>query len=58
MSLTRVERERLTDSKLKIEAVAESLKHVDPEKLPEYEEIEQCLESADRSLSGALGRDY
>jgi len=32
MTLTRVERERITDSRLKIQAVASSLKGVDPKK--------------------------
>ena len=57
MPLTRVERERLADSRLKIQSVAKSLKNVDPEKVPDYEEIEGCLEDADRSLAGALRSD-
>ena len=58
MALTRLERERITDSKLKIQAVAESLKHVDPKKVPAFNEIEECLESANKSLNGALVRDH
>jgi hypothetical protein len=54
MALTRVERERITDSRLKIQAIANSLKGVDPNKVPDFEEIEQCLEDADKSLGGAL----
>jgi hypothetical protein len=54
MSLTRLERERITDNRLKIQAIAESLNQLDPEKIPEFEEIQGCLEKADRSLSGAL----
>jgi len=54
MTLTRVERERITDSRLKIQAVASSLKGVDPKKIPDFEEIEECLQDADRNLRGAL----
>ena len=55
MSLTRAEKERLRDSRLKLRSVAESLQHVDPKKVPQFEEIEECLEDAERSLRGALG---
>jgi hypothetical protein len=54
MALTRVEKERVTDSRLKIQSAANSLKHVDPKKVPRYEEIQECLESADKNLGGAL----
>jgi excinuclease UvrABC helicase subunit UvrB len=54
MALTRVERERITDSRLKIQAIANSLKDVDPKKVPDFEEIEKCLKDADKSLGGAL----
>jgi hypothetical protein len=54
MPLTRVERERITDSQLKIQAVANRLKGVDPQKVPDFEEIEECLEDADKSRGGAL----
>ena len=56
MALTRVERERLSDSRMKIQSVVESLKHVDPEKVPDFESIEKCLDDADKSLHGALRR--
>lgn len=54
MALTRVERERITDSRLKIQAIAHSLNSVDPTKIPHFEEIQECLEDADKSLGGAL----
>ena len=54
MSLSRVERERLTDSRLKIQSITDSLNHVDPQKIPDLEEIQTCLEEAEKSLSGAL----
>jgi hypothetical protein len=54
MALTPVEKERITDSRLKIQSVANSLKNVDPKKIPDLEEIQECLEGADQSLGGAL----
>jgi hypothetical protein len=54
MALTRVEKERVTDSKLKIQSVNNSLKHVDPKKVPHFEEIQECLEDAEKSLEGAI----
>jgi len=57
MSLTRVERERVSDSRLKIQSVAESLAQVDPGKIPDFEEIQDCLEEAEKSLTGALRRE-
>ena len=52
--LTRVERERLADSRLKLQSVSDSLKHVDPAKVQHFEEIQECLEGAEESLSGTL----
>jgi hypothetical protein len=57
MSLTQVERERIQDSKRKIQSVNHSLHHVDPRKIADFEEIEECLEHADRSLEGTLKND-
>ena len=54
MALTRVEKERVTDSRLKIQSVNNSLKHVDPKKVPDFEEIQECLEDAEKRLGGAL----
>ena len=54
MALTRLERERLTDSQLKIQAVAKSLKEVDPRKVPKFSALEECLEDAEESLRKAL----
>ncbi len=54
MALTRVDKERISDSRLKLQAVAESLSEIDREKIPEIEEIQGCLEDAEKSLSGAL----
>jgi hypothetical protein len=54
MALTNAERERITDSRAKLQSVARSLKHVDPKAIPGVAEIEDCLEDADKSLTGAL----
>ena len=54
-NLTFAERERITDSVLKIQSVRNSLEHVDDKKIPSKEEIDNCLESADNSLRTALG---
>ena len=56
-ALTRVERERITDSRLKIQSVAGSLKNVDPNKVQKLEEIQECLDEADASLRGSLAAD-
>lgn len=56
MKLTRVEKERVSDSRLKIQSVTDSLKHVDPFKIEDIQEIEECLEEAEQSLSEALRR--
>ena len=42
MGLTEEERARLHDSKHKIQSVANSLAHVDPRKVPDFDEIEEC----------------
>jgi hypothetical protein len=54
MALTRVERERITDSRLKLQSVSSSLNRIDPEKVPDFDEIKECLEDAEKSLGGAL----
>ena len=54
MALTRVDKERISDSRLKIQAVAESLSEIDPGKIAGMENIQECLEDAEKSLSGTL----
>jgi hypothetical protein len=54
MALTPVDRERIQDSKRKIQSITHSLQHVDPEKIAHLEAIQDCLEDADRTLEGAL----
>ena len=55
MKLTIVDRERITDSMLKIQSVRASLNEVDDSKIPNADEVESCLETADASLKEALG---
>jgi|SRR5579862_804001 len=52
--LTEEERARLNDCQNKIQSVANSLAHVDPRKVPDFDEIEECLENADQSLKETL----
>ena len=54
MPLTKLEREVITDSMLKVQSIQASLDHIDESKIPDREEIEDCLESADKSLRSAL----
>jgi len=54
LGLTEEEKARLNDSKHKIQSVANSLAHIDPRKVPDFAEIEECLENADQSLREAL----
>ena len=54
MGLTHEERERIADNRMKIRSVANSLTHVDPNKINDFEAIQECLEDADRNLAAAL----
>ncbi len=54
MALTRVEKERITDTRLKLQSAANTLKDIDAKKVPDYDDIEECLEDADKSLGRAL----
>ncbi len=56
MPLTRLEREKITDSVLKIQSARASLGTMDSSKIPDFEVIESCLKSADENLSEALRR--
>ena len=54
MSLSKVDRERISDSRLKIQSVAETLGDVDPEQIPRVHDIQECLADAEKTLSAAL----
>jgi hypothetical protein len=53
-SLTKEERARVVDSKHNIQAASQSLSGVDPRKVPKMNELEECLENADKTLRGVL----
>lgn len=54
MPLTRLEREAITDSVLKIQSIQTSLEQVEEAEIPTRDEIENCLETADKSLRTVL----
>jgi len=54
MALTRLEKEQISDSRLKLQSAANTLSHVDLGKIPDFEEIRDCLEDAEKSLGSAL----
>jgi hypothetical protein len=54
MALTKAEKERVNDSIMKLQSVAQSLKKVNRDEILEFEEIETCLEDAGRALGSAL----
>jgi hypothetical protein len=54
LELTQEERARITDSAHKIQSANGSLARVDPTKIPEIDEIQDCLENADKTLRGVL----
>jgi len=54
MPLSRSERERIIDSRLKIQAVSHALHEVDPDKIPDIDKIQECLEDAEQTFHNAL----
>jgi hypothetical protein len=54
MSLSKLEREVITDSMLKIQSIEASLKQIDGSKLVDIDEIHSCLRTADHSFRMAL----
>ncbi|HTS61894.1 MAG TPA: hypothetical protein VMH28_07705 [Candidatus Acidoferrales bacterium] len=54
-SLTQTERERLADSRRKLQSIAGSLKHVDPKKIQDLPKIQECLDDAEETLKDTLG---
>ena len=55
MKLTETEHERITDGVLKIQSVRASIDHLDKSKVPNKEDLEECLENVDESFREALG---
>lgn len=54
MRLTRVEREKITDTMHKIQSARAVLENIDESKIPEFDEMQTCLEDADKNLRLAL----
>ena len=54
MQLSKLEREVITDSMLKIQSIEASLKQIDGSKLNDIDEIQSCLKSARTSFRTAL----
>jgi hypothetical protein len=54
MGLTRVEREKITDTVLKIQSARTSLEDFEDDKIPDLEGMQTCLKDADRNLRMAL----
>jgi hypothetical protein len=54
MPLTKLEREAITDSMLKIQSIQASLEQIDDAKVLGMDEIQECLENADHSFRHAL----
>jgi len=54
MRLTRVEREKITDTMHKIQSARAVLENIDESKIPEFGEMQTCLKDADKNLRRAL----
>jgi hypothetical protein len=54
MSLSKLEREVITDSMLKIQSIQAALNQIDETRLVDRDEIDSCLETADNSFRVAL----
>ena len=54
MALKRDEKERIQDSLLKLQSVANSLDQVDSKEIPHLEDVQECFEGADEILGGAI----
>jgi|HubBroStandDraft_4_1064222.scaffolds.fasta_scaffold272103_1 hypothetical protein len=54
MELTKSDRAKITDSVHSIQSARASLTDIDESKVPEVDEIVDCLESADKNLRVAL----
>jgi len=54
MALTKLEREVITDSMLKIQSIQASLNQIDETKLVDCETIHSCLKSANKSFRATL----
>jgi len=53
--MTPIEREKITDTMLHVSSARSSLDQIDASQVPNADDIEECLESAQQSLKEALG---
>ena len=54
MGLSKVEREKITDTVLKIQSARNVLEDFDESKIEDLEEMQDCLDDADKNLRQAL----
>jgi hypothetical protein len=54
MELTKSDRAKITDSVHSIQSARASLTEIDESKVPKVDEIQECLDSADKTLRVAL----
>ena len=54
MELSKEERARITDMAHKIQSANDSLALVDSQKIPDIDDIQECLGNADKTLRGVL----
>jgi hypothetical protein len=54
MRLTRLEREKITDTVLNIQSASTALEDFDESKIPAVEGVQNCLKDADKTLRLAL----
>jgi hypothetical protein len=54
MAMTKAEKERVNDIRLKLQSAARSLQHLPESDIPDYDEIEKCLDNADQNLREAI----
>ena len=54
MNLTKSERAKITDSVHSIQSARASLADIEEDKVPKVDQIQDCLEDADKELRGAL----
>jgi hypothetical protein len=58
MPLSKLEREVITDSMLKVQSIQSSLENIDDAKIPAAEDIHDCLEEADPLRKSRLFTDH
>lgn len=57
MTLTKSDRAKITDGVHSIQSARASLSNIGEDKVPQVGEIQDCLDSADKTLRGALRQE-